>query len=339
MRTVILCCPTRNELHNLTRLVPAWQEFADHIVIADQMSTDGSREYLSQFTNVRLIDNLDGKFNEKNRINLLVEAARTISTNAALLFLDADETLSANVMTSLEWKTFLDSPEGTTGYFRWVQLWNSAGQFLARGRVGTPVHMPYGFIDDGRPVVGTGVMHGPRGPGMSNPTRRFYFNEIVNLHFFLTNREVYRKKQNWYKYYWISGGSPKFHTNRNHNEYERTLPSDIDSSPIEWTKYYALKGIDLMSVWSSELLWYDVEILQHMGKKGERSLWLADIWNQDWEKMRVLAVEAGHDGLPSKPIKGPPAWIRSYTNWSLGRTTFASVFQKVGRFLKREMLP
>jgi len=107
LKPVILCCPVRNELHNLTRLLPAWNMYVDQIVVADQMSTDGTREYLSGFDNVHIIENRNPEFNEPARKRMLVDKARSLASGAILLFLDADETLSANVTTSLEWNRFL----------------------------------------------------------------------------------------------------------------------------------------------------------------------------------------------------------------------------------------
>jgi hypothetical protein len=339
MRPVILCCPTRNELHNLCRLVPAWSLYTDHIVIADQMSTDGSREFLSRFKNVHVVDNKGSEFNESDRISLLLAKARSLSDSAVLLFLDADETLSANVTKSLEWQSFLNAPAGTTGYFPWVTLWGSNKRYIARGTVGQPVPVPFAFLDDGRALEGATIMHGPRMPGAARPERRFYFNDVVNLHFFLTNKEVYRKKQNWYKLFWLKKGGRFFHTNRNHTMYDKVGLEQTEAAPLGWYLGFEDAGIDLSSAWSSELLWYDVEILQYIKKNGARSLWLADIWNQDWEYLRELATRYGHPGIPEASIGSPPAWIALYNDLVLGRITVRKTLHSLGRFAMRRILP
>ena len=339
MKPVILCCPVRNELHNLTRLLPAWNMYVDQIVVADQMSTDGTREYLSGFDNVHIIENRNPEFNEPARKRMLVDKARSLASGAILLFLDADETLSANVTTSLEWNRFLREPPGTTGYFSWVQLWGSIKKYIAHGEVGLPGHSSFAFIDDGRALDPEGIMHGPRGPGMKRPERRFYFNDVVNLHFFLTNMEVYRKKQNWYKQFWIGKGGKFFYTNRNHIIYEKVRVQHTEPSPPEWYAAFEAAGLDLSSASSPELLWYDVEILQTMHKKGARSLWLLDIWNQDWEHLRQLAIKAGHSDIPQQPIQMPPGWIMRYTNFVLGRTTIRALLWSARRYVMRKILP
>jgi hypothetical protein len=338
-RPIIICCPVKNELHNLSRLIPAWSLYADHIIIADQASEDGSIEFLKQSPKVRVIHNRDSDYNENNRINLMVAAAREISTSSVLLFLDADESLSANVLNSIEWNTFIRSAPGTAGYFRWVQLWGSVRHYIARGRTGVPVHMPFALVDDGTPLSDGAVMHGPRGPGLGRPKRVFFFNDVVNMHFFMTNREIYRKKQNWYKLYWHRRGGRYFHTNRNHCVYESVTFEEVGQSPADWYEGFVERGIDLLSCESDSLTWYDVEILKYMNDHGVRRLWLLDIWNQDWDWLRELAIRAGRKDMPTGPIVGPPSWIRFYTDWSLGRLPVSKMIRSAGRFAKRKLLP
>jgi hypothetical protein len=336
-RPVFLCCPTRNELHNLTRLLPAWSLYCDRIIVVDQGSTDGSVGYLGAHAKVTLVPNETAEFNETHRINLALQCARKLATDAVLLFLDADETLSASVLTSHEWRRFISGEAGTAGFFRWVQLFSSVRRHIAVG-LGAPVHQPYAFIDDGRPFSG-GIMHGPRGPGLHEPTRSFYFDDVVNLHFFLVNREVHRKKQNWYKHYWFDKGAKYFYTNRNHALYERIDASRIADCPPSWFQGFADAGMDVSSAESPDILWYDVEILRGMQRHGHRAYWLLDIWNQDWERARHRCLQLGHAGMPDQPIESPPRWISAYTSWTLGRKRERSLLTSALRFAKRKILP
>jgi Glycosyl transferase family 2 len=338
-RPVIICAPVRNELHNLTRLLPAWQLYADHIVVADQRSHDGTREFLATQPKVTIVSNEDSEYNESNRIPLMLAAARKISDEAVLLCIDADETLSADVTTSIEWRSFLNARPGTTGFLNWIQLWRSIRQYVVRGELASSAPMPFAFVDDGRPFDSAGVMHGPRGPGMSRPTRVFYFNEVVNLHFNRVNPEIDRKKQNWYKLFWWRKGGKYFHINRNHMNVEHLDGEHCRPTPAAWYQAYERQGIDLVSAESAALTWYDVEILQGMEANGARALWLLDIWNQDWEHLRQLAMAEGHANIPSQPITPPPWPVSAYTNWSLGRTSLRRVAGSGGRFIKRKVLP
>src|SRR5260370_40584646 len=95
-RPVIVQCPVRNEIHNLRRMLPLWELIADKIVVVDQDSTDGSREFLSSRDKVVLIDNSETSLNEPRRKALLVEATRKLHPSSIHVTLDADESLSSN---------------------------------------------------------------------------------------------------------------------------------------------------------------------------------------------------------------------------------------------------
>jgi hypothetical protein len=339
-RKVILCASTKNELHNLKRILPAWLLFADQVVVADQMSYDGTREFLSRFDRVHMIDNRDAELNEHNRIQLVVAKARSLDPAAVLLFLDADEILSPNVLTSLEWTSFREAAPGTTGQFLWITLHGSIRRHVATGDLGAPSPGNFAFIDDGRPIENTRMIHSHRGPGLAMPTRLFRFNEVVNLHFFMTNPDVYRKKQNWYKMFWLKKGGKYFYTNRNHGLHEAIGQQHIAACPQDWWQGFADRGLDLTSVEAPTLLWYDVEILQYMAAHGTRKTWLLDIWNQDWEFLRQLAIKEGHAGIPTEPIKSPPGWVQRYNNWTLGRRSgLRKPHVALGRLIKRKVLP
>lgn len=338
-RPVIICAPVRNELHNLSRMLPAWSLYADHIVVADQGSWDGTRELLEAHPKVTVVANKDTDLHEPNRVRLMTAQARQISESAILLYIDADETLSANVLTSIEWRSFLNAPPGTTGIFKWVWLWRSIKHHVVRGDVANPTYMPYAFIDDGRKFDGHSIAHGPRGPGMSRPTRTFIFNDVVNLHFNLVNPDIHRKKQNWYKLFWLKRDGRYFHINRNHTLYDRLTLGHCAPSPPSWYEGFEQRGIDLLSAESPALTWYDVEILQYMHEHGTRGLWLLDIWNQDWEHLRQLALAAGHARIPETPIALPPRLALRYNDLTLGRISLFKTLRAGSRYLKRKVLP
>ena len=67
-KPIVICLtPVRNEALILDRFLKATSLWADHIIIADQMSTDGSREIAKKHPKVTLIDNLSETFNEPER--------------------------------------------------------------------------------------------------------------------------------------------------------------------------------------------------------------------------------------------------------------------------------
>lgn len=72
MRPIVICLtPIRNESWILDMFLKATSLWADHIILADQMSTDGSREIAKKNSKVILIDNNSETFNEPERQRLL----------------------------------------------------------------------------------------------------------------------------------------------------------------------------------------------------------------------------------------------------------------------------
>lgn len=94
----IVMTPVCNEAWVLHAFLKATSLWADYIIVADQMSTDGSRDIYLQYEKVIVIDNTNPNFNEAERQAMLVAKAREIAAGRDTLLwgLDADEILPAN---------------------------------------------------------------------------------------------------------------------------------------------------------------------------------------------------------------------------------------------------
>lgn len=90
-RKIVVLTPVRNEKWVLDCFLLAASQFADHIIILDQMSVDGSREIARRYEKVILIDNPSEDFNERERQEMLLREARKLGENNVLIALDADE--------------------------------------------------------------------------------------------------------------------------------------------------------------------------------------------------------------------------------------------------------
>ena len=111
---IICLIPVKNEAWILDRCLQTASLWADKIIVADQMSDDGSPEIAVKYSKVQLIRNTSAQFNEPERQKLLIDAARKIPYDGKklLIALDADEMLTANLLDSPEWQTILDAPVG-----------------------------------------------------------------------------------------------------------------------------------------------------------------------------------------------------------------------------------
>lgn len=120
---IIVITPVRNEAWVLEAFLTHCSSWADHIIIADQHSTDGSREIATQFPKVTLIDNPCDEWVEfKCRARLLEEASK-IEGNKAIFALDADEFLSEGFLSTASWKKIIESTGNEIYCFRWLNLY------------------------------------------------------------------------------------------------------------------------------------------------------------------------------------------------------------------------
>ena len=119
----IVMTPVRNEAWVLHAFLKTTSTWADFIIIADQMSTDGSRDIYKQYEKVIVIDNNNQDFNEAERQSMLVTKAREIANHRdCILFgLDADEIFSANYTNTNDWKEILMSNPGAVFWFKWAE--------------------------------------------------------------------------------------------------------------------------------------------------------------------------------------------------------------------------
>ena len=127
--TKLICLtPVRNEAWVLERFLQCASVWADHIVVADQISDDGSREIAARHPKVILVDNPASDYNEGERHRLLFERARQIpAARRVMIALDADEVLSADWEQSDEWAMLRSAKPGTAIRFESFAIWTERG--------------------------------------------------------------------------------------------------------------------------------------------------------------------------------------------------------------------
>jgi hypothetical protein len=100
---IIGICQIYNEIRkgNLERFLKHFQPLVDQLVVYDDHSTDGSYEYLLQHTPYVIRGEATDWRNEINHKQILLDQALALKPDF-LLWLDADEVLSANAAARLE---------------------------------------------------------------------------------------------------------------------------------------------------------------------------------------------------------------------------------------------
>jgi hypothetical protein len=285
--TYICLTPIRNEAWILERFLQCASLWADHIIVADQCSDDGSREIARRFSKVTLIDNDSPAYDEGARQRLLIEASRAIPAEGkrVLIALDADEMLTANWKGSAEWEKAASAKEGTVLRFQWVNLqpgFDTA--WIPREDIA------FGYVDDGSPHTGEKI-HSTRLPTPAGapvlPLR-----DIKVLHYQYTSWERMRSKQRWYQC-WERLNHPAkrpIQIYRQYNFMQAFPPDEMHPTRPEWLDGYESAGIDMRGVRSEGCTWWDREIVSMFLKHGTERFRRLDIWDVDWP---AVAASAG----------------------------------------------
>lgn len=206
----IVMTPTRNEAWVIRAFLECNGLWADYIIIADQMSTDGTREIIAQYAQkslddfhlddshldathldakrldknhraeVILIDNTNPEFNEAERQSMLVAKAREVAAGRDTLLwgLDADEILPANWQETEDGKRILNSAKGDVFWYKWAQLAPDKTHY------GDSNYYPWLFHDDGVEPHGNYVrnMHSMRIPYPIEEKQMYYVKDFRVLH-------------------------------------------------------------------------------------------------------------------------------------------------------------
>lgn len=124
---IITLIPIKNEDWILDYTLKNISKFSDHIIVADQMSEDKSREICKKYEKVILIDNKEKFHSNKVRWQML-DAARNFEGNNFIFSIDADEFISPNIQDEIK-KIAETTKPGTTYSFLWIQLWKSINYY------------------------------------------------------------------------------------------------------------------------------------------------------------------------------------------------------------------
>jgi glycosyl transferase family 2 len=330
-RTTVVCItPVKNEAWILPRFLACASVWADHIVIADQGSTDGSREIALQCPKVTLIENTAADYDEGARQRLLLEAARRIPGRRLIVALDADEALTANLLSSPEWQAPLEAEEGTVIRFDWVNLMPGIETCWI-----PPEPLALGFVDDGRNHRGDRI-HSTRLP-VPDGAPELVLRDVKALHYQHASPGRMRSKQRWYQC-WERINHPGKRPIQLYRQYHQAdaIPSAWSHAvDPEWLEAYEQRGIDMHSVSDAEAHWWDAEVIDWMAEHGVSPFRRLDIWDVDWGELarqtgRQLPPEAGLDPR-SRSERAVHAWLE--------RTQASRAGSRHVRLLQRLLIP
>jgi glycosyltransferase involved in cell wall biosynthesis len=312
---VICLTPVKNEAWILERFLRCATSWADHIIVADQGSEDGSRSIARRFSKVRLIENGAREFNELARQKLLIEAARQIPGPKLLIALDADEFLTGNFRTSSEWELMMRAVPGTIIRFQLPNILPDRASYYLY-----PTEFTFGFMDDGTPHDGPEI-HSPRLP-QPEAHARISLREIKVMHFATMDAPRFRSRIRWYQCWeflherHICNGRWDGNLIQLYRDYHRdyfVAKHLARPVPAEWVAAY---GDDLLDAPSQSYYRWDEDILRLLIEHGPRTFRKVAIWDVDWDQM----YRRIHGGRPPVSLVDPRSRLERWVHRWCERT-------------------
>lgn len=278
--------PTRNESWIISAFIAAARTWADHVIIADQGSTDGTLQIAEKAERVHAVVNDSPVFDEVHRQRLLIDRARTLPGRRILLALDADEALSANCLTSRDWDRIAAAAPGTMVRLRWVNVLPGFKEAWI-----PPEPTPFGLVDDGAPHGGKRI-HNPRLPWRPDAPV-LDLEDIVVLHFQYVVWDRMISKQRWYQAW-----EHTKHNERGPLEIFRMYnhmhggwnPTEIHPVRPEWMAGYDQAGVGFRELRCEPVTWWDREVAGMLREHGPEFFRRIAIWDKDWT---ALAQQSG----------------------------------------------
>lgn len=284
----------KNEAWILERFLQCNSQWADHIIIADQYSDDGSREIASRCPKVILVDNPSKTYNEQERQKLLLDVARRIPGKRIIIALDADEMLTANWATSSDWEAMRQAAPGTVITFEWMNVMPDFQSVFVQ-RSGDIGDWKLGFVDDGSEHQGE-TIHSTRIPNPPDAPR-LKLTEVGVLHYQYVDWDRMKSRQRWYQC-WERINHPTKRPITLYRQYHHmdAPPSEqLRHLKDEWTQGYTRLGIDMFSVKRDTIYRWDPIVAGWLTEHGSAMFRKCDIWDVDWDDTcRRLGIASAH---------------------------------------------
>lgn len=285
-KQIIVLTPVKNEEWVLERFLRITSEFADAIIVADQQSTDSTRDICSKFAKVCLINNPDLEYDEYSRQKLLIETARVkFPGPKILLALDADEILTADSIDNHGWDTMMTVPAGHALLFEKPEIIFRPEHCRQGG------YFPLGYVDDGRTHHGQ-QFHSARVPaGPEVP--KYFISGIRFLHLGMLREAEFFARQRLYSMMENISHTKSF--------YQRLIyysgfftrvkfNSQIIPTPKDWVSGWFTRGIDIFSYKTSDDSCFNCKVLELFAEHGESRFYWDDVWGYDWEALDRKSV-------------------------------------------------
>lgn len=280
---LIVLTPVRNEAWVLPAFLKATSLWADYIIIADQMSTDGSRDIYPQYKKVIVIDNPRLEMHQAKTRKLLFNEAKKIPGDKILFTLDADEFLSGDFMSTPSWNLILNSVPNDIFCFSWINLLSNPSKHT--------VQIPFHWASHVDEEVDNGTfpdnqIHEYRLPWPHKIQHEYTIKDISFIHVANLNTIRQYNKQRFYQV------STAFHNEQYsgirlyRTYYPYSGHKKVFSTPKGIYDYYLSKGLDILQELNltDEGQHYIQNMLSNIQEKGAKHFRKINIWDKDFCK-------------------------------------------------------
>ncbi|MBR5631292.1 MAG: glycosyltransferase family 2 protein [Bacteroidales bacterium] len=280
---IVVMTPVRNEAWVLRAFLEATSLWADYIIIADQMSTDGSREIAMEYPKVILIDNDRKEMHQAATRRLLFESARKIEGEKLLFALDADEFLSGDFVNSGDWRKILHSRPDDSFSWRWMNLKrNDITKYSTFQHYYWCVHesedlwkgaFPDNFIHEWR------MPWSPK----ADESHSFLLDDFCSIHLARVNQLRQKNKERFYQVSTV-GQNPKVSRIVLYRQYHAEEELEYKDVPEDAYRFYENNGLNIWKYvdLNDEGEYYSSEVMVYFKRDGIKKYALLDIWDHDW---------------------------------------------------------
>lgn len=283
---LIVLTPVFNEAWILPAFLKATSLWADYIIIADQMSTDGSRDVYPQYDKVIVVDNPRKEMHQAATRRLLFEAAKKIEGDKILFTLDVDEFLSGDFIHTHGWQTIMNSEPGDVFEFRWMNLSADSSKYSTWQHYYWAAHIDEDLLNGQFP---DNFIHEWRLPWPEHVNHEYKIDDVSFVHFARVNALRQRNKERFYQ---ISQSAPmgKYSGVRFYRQYNPVLEETFYEVPTDTYAYYETNGIDVMTLLNlqDEGRHYTEAVLCKIEEKGIEYFKKLDVWEHGFLKNNNL---------------------------------------------------